>query len=108
MELNIICENFVLMDLINPFGVSGDVTGYINMQISTYLYFWKHTIGVHGCHYSNCSQGLKQSFGRKEGYSKSMFENCLRTSNIEWGGLLCPQLNNFQIRLPANNVPPTY
>ena len=26
MEVNIICANFVLMDLINPFGVSGDVT----------------------------------------------------------------------------------
>ena len=44
MEVNIIYENFVLMDLINPFGVSGDVIGYINIQISTYIYFWKHTM----------------------------------------------------------------
>ena len=39
MEVKIICANFVLMDFINPFGVSGDVTRYINMQISTYIYF---------------------------------------------------------------------
>ena len=39
MEVKIICENFVLMDLINEFGVSGDFTGEINMQISTYIYF---------------------------------------------------------------------
>ena len=54
-EVKIIYANFVLMDLINPFGVSGDVTVYINMQRSTYIYFWKHTIVVHECHYSNCS-----------------------------------------------------
>ena len=65
MEVNIICENFVFMQLINPFGVSGYATGYINMQRSTYLHFWKHTIVVHECHYSNCSKGLKQNFGRK-------------------------------------------
>ena len=33
MEAKIICENFVFMDLINPFGFIGDVTGYINMHI---------------------------------------------------------------------------
>ena len=32
MEVNIICTNLVFMDLINPIGVSGDVTGYINMH----------------------------------------------------------------------------
>ena len=32
MEVKIICTNLVFMDLINPFGVSGDVTGYINMN----------------------------------------------------------------------------
>ena len=32
MEVKIICTNLVFMDLINPFGVSGDVTGYINMH----------------------------------------------------------------------------
>ena len=32
MEVNIICANLVFMDLVNPFGVSGDVTGYINMH----------------------------------------------------------------------------
>ena len=31
-----------------------------------------------------------------------------RTKNLEWGGLSCTQLNNFQIRLFANNVSPTY
>ena len=65
MEVKIICANFVLMDFIKYFGVSGDVMGYINVQISTYIYFWKHTIVVHECHYSNCSHGLNQSFGRK-------------------------------------------
>ena len=50
MEINIICENFILMDLINHFGVSGDFVGYINMQVYTYIYFWKHTIVVHECH----------------------------------------------------------
>ena len=65
MEVKIICANFVLMDFINPFCVSVDVTGYINIQISTYLYFCKHTVVVHECHYSNCSKGLKQNFGRK-------------------------------------------
>ena len=55
MEINIICEKIVLMDFINPFGVSDDVMGYINIQISTYIYFLKHTIVVHEFHYSNCS-----------------------------------------------------
>ena len=32
MEVKIICTNLVFMDLINPFGFSGDVTGYINMH----------------------------------------------------------------------------
>ena len=32
MEVNISCMNLVFMDLINPFGISGDVTGYINMH----------------------------------------------------------------------------
>ena len=32
MEVKIICTNLVFMDLNNPFGVSGDVTGYINMH----------------------------------------------------------------------------
>ena len=32
MEVNIIYANLVFMDLINHFGVSGDVTGYINMH----------------------------------------------------------------------------
>ena len=31
MEVNVICTNLVFMDLINTFGVSGDVIGYINM-----------------------------------------------------------------------------
>ena len=32
MEVKIICEKLFFMDLINPFGVTGDVTGYINMH----------------------------------------------------------------------------
>ena len=32
MEVKIICTHLVFMDLTNPFGVSGDVTGYINMH----------------------------------------------------------------------------
>ena len=32
MEVNIICTNLGFMDLINPFGFSGDVTVYINMK----------------------------------------------------------------------------
>ena len=32
MEVKIICINLVFMDLINPFGISGDVIGYINMN----------------------------------------------------------------------------
>ena len=32
MYVNIICANLVFMDLINPFGFSGDVTGYINIH----------------------------------------------------------------------------
>ena len=31
MEVKNICTNLVFMDLINPFGVSGDVIGYITM-----------------------------------------------------------------------------
>ena len=41
MEVKIICENFVLMDFINPFGFIGDVTRYINIQISTFFTFGK-------------------------------------------------------------------
>ena len=54
-EVKIICANFVLMDLINHFVVSDDVTRYINMKRFAYLYFWKHTIVVHEGHYSNCN-----------------------------------------------------
>ena len=32
MEVNIICTKFLFLDLINPFVISGDVTGYINMH----------------------------------------------------------------------------
>ena len=32
MEVKIICTNLVFMDMNNPFGVSDDVTGYINMH----------------------------------------------------------------------------
>ena len=32
MEVKIICANFAFMDLINLFGVSGDVTWYIDMH----------------------------------------------------------------------------
>ena len=32
MEVKIICTNLVSMGLINAFGVSGDVIGYINMD----------------------------------------------------------------------------
>ena len=32
MEVKIICTNLVFMDFIEPFGVNGDVTRYINMQ----------------------------------------------------------------------------
>ena len=32
MEVMIIFTNFDVMELINPFGFSGDVTGYINMK----------------------------------------------------------------------------
>ena len=32
MEVKTICENLVFMDLINPFGISGDVTEYTNMH----------------------------------------------------------------------------
>ena len=32
MEVKIICRNLVFMDLINPFGISGDFAGYINMH----------------------------------------------------------------------------
>ena len=42
MEVKIICTNLVFMDLINPFGVSGDVTGYINMH-NTHLFTFGNT-----------------------------------------------------------------
>ena len=32
MEVKIICTNLVFMDLINPFGISGDVTRYFNIH----------------------------------------------------------------------------
>ena len=32
MEVKIIFTDLFSMDLINPFGISGDVTGYINMH----------------------------------------------------------------------------
>ena len=32
MEVKIICRNFVFMELVNTFGISGEVTGYINMH----------------------------------------------------------------------------
>ena len=32
MEVKIISENLVFMDLINPFGIIGDVIGYISMH----------------------------------------------------------------------------
>ena len=32
MEVKIICTNLFFMDLINPFGVSGDVIVYINIH----------------------------------------------------------------------------
>ena len=32
MEVKIICKKMFFMDLINNFGVSGDVTRYINMH----------------------------------------------------------------------------
>ena len=50
MEVKIICTNLVFMDLINHFGVTGDVTGYINLH-NPHLYFWEHKIAVHECHY---------------------------------------------------------
>ena len=42
MEVNIICRNLVFMDLINPFGISGDVTRYINIQ-NPHLFTFKNT-----------------------------------------------------------------
>ena len=39
MEVNIICEKFVFMDLINPFSISGNVTRYINMYNNHLLTF---------------------------------------------------------------------
>ena len=42
MEVNIICANLVFMDLINRFGVSCDVTGYINMY-NSYLFTFGNT-----------------------------------------------------------------
>ena len=32
MEVKIICRNLIFMDLISPFGISGDFIGYINMH----------------------------------------------------------------------------
>ena len=32
MKVKVICANLFFMDLFNPFGVSGDVIGYINMH----------------------------------------------------------------------------
>ena len=40
MDVKIICVNLVFMDLINPFGVSSDVTGYINMHNTHLFTFW--------------------------------------------------------------------
>ena len=40
MEAKIICTNLVYMDLDNPFGVSGDVIGYINMHNPRLFTFW--------------------------------------------------------------------
>ena len=40
MEVKMICTNFVFVDLINPFGVSGDVIGYINMHNPCLFTFW--------------------------------------------------------------------
>ena len=40
MEVKIICRNFVFMDLINPFGISGDVTRYININNPHLFTFW--------------------------------------------------------------------
>ena len=42
MEVKIICANLFFMDLINPFGVSGDVIGYINMH-NPYLFTFGNT-----------------------------------------------------------------
>ena len=40
MEVNIIYTNLVFMDLTNPFGVSGDVTWYIDMHNPNLFIFW--------------------------------------------------------------------
>ena len=40
MEVKNICTNSVFMDLINPFGVSGDIIGYINMHNTHIFTFW--------------------------------------------------------------------
>ena len=40
MEVKIICANLFFMDLINIFGVSGDVIGYINMHNPHIFTFW--------------------------------------------------------------------
>ena len=42
MEVKIICTNLFFMDLINHFGVSGDVIGYINMH-NTHLFTFGNT-----------------------------------------------------------------
>ena len=42
MEVKIICANFVFMDLINHFGVSGDFKGYINME-NPHLFTFENT-----------------------------------------------------------------
>ena len=44
MEVKIICAIFYFMDLINPFRVSGDVIGYINMH-NTHIF----TLGTQNC-----------------------------------------------------------
>ena len=42
MEVKIICRNLVFMDLINPFGINGDVIGYINM-LNPHLFTFGNT-----------------------------------------------------------------
>ena len=125
MEVKTICENFVLMKLTNILVFSGDFIRDINMKIHVSL----------ALETQNCStrvpllklqlkkindQNHKRALGAKEGvpnedatweyenFCSVKTWNLFRTRNIEWGGLSCPQLNNFQIRLFANNVSPTY
>ena len=40
MEVKIILQICFLMDLLSPFGVSSDVTGYINMHNPHLFTFW--------------------------------------------------------------------